>query len=490
MFESGTTYPPDHPFVRTWTVLLVLCWIHVLFIVPFKTGFLPLDYNWLFFTIDLASDLILFSQLFIAPHISKYIGGELVLEYDELNRHYMRSEFYLDLFCGIPIDTIVEMYGHFFASNDAVMMELYVTLARVPKMLLFYRLSEMINKRKINKYINHSFKRVSAQALLLCMLLHWVACGWIHVTNAFGFGSTEFVMPKEWESATLLEKYGYAVFWGLSKMTSSETGTGSPSTQLERNFAMLVSLAGIAAYASLMGSLANWVLSVSAEPDRIQAKIQTIHNFLRKRKLPKDLSEKISKHMEFTLYHEDDQEEKEIYEELPNRLRADIVMWRHKSLIASVPLFKTCSDKSIHELIVKLKRTVFAPNESIFQVGDIGESMYFINKGQVEVTSATGQIITRLSTGSFFGESALQEHKRSVSVHSVTFCDMMELTKENVIKVAEDDENLKQSLKQTSIKEPVEPEQDTTSQPVKAPNVPVLRNRSRGKAVFNNPMSS
>jgi CRP-like cAMP-binding protein len=448
------TYHPSHPFVTIWNSLLIFCWIHVLFIVPFKTGFLPLQHTWIFSIVDLSSDVILFVHtLYMAPRIARHIEGELITDYSELRSRYYASEFYLDMFCSIPIDTLFEMYSHLI-SHDALIMELYVTLARLPKLFLFQRLASMMNYQAVkwSKYINPAYLHMSAQLLLIFMITHWVGCGWVLLANTFGFGTTKFLMAKAWEHAPVWDKYQYAIFWGLSKMTSSDTGTGAPENQPERTFAMLVSLAGIAVYASLISSLSNLILGMATETDRVQAKIEKLHNYLRKKNMPKELSDRVSNHMEYKLYHEQDQEEREIMAELPNKLRAEIILWMHKSFIAAVPFLKNCSETLVRQLILKLKRTVFAPNEFVFHAGDPGDSMYFISKGQVEVRSTpNGPPLARIGTGSFFGEmDLLQNRGRVAFVKTLTFCDMLELRKRDLFEVAESDEDFIRQLREYS----------------------------------------
>jgi hypothetical protein len=345
------------------------------------------------------------------------------------------------------------MFGHFTSTEQAGMMELYITLARLPKLLLFQRLSKMMHYEavRLSKHINPAYLHMAAQLLLIMMLTHWVGCAWVLLANVFGFGSTRFLMAKTWENALVWDKYQYAIFWGLSKMTSSDSGTGAPEKPVERIFAMFVSLAGIAAYAALISSLSNYVLSMSNEGDRVQAKIEKVHNFLRKKHMPKELADRVSSHMEYKLYHEQDQEEREIFAELPNKLRAEIILYTHKSFIAAVPFLKNCNDRVVRQLILKLKRTVFAPQEYVFHAGDRGDSMYFISKGQVEVKNAHGNTIARITQGNFFGEmDLLQNRGRVASVKTLTFCDMLELRKKDLYEVAERDEDFVKQLKEYS----------------------------------------
>jgi hypothetical protein len=285
------------------------------------------------------------------------------------------------------------------------------------------------------------------------MVTHWVGCAWVLYSHYYGFGSDEFVMSKEWEKRSLFAQYEYALFWGLRQMTGGDTGTGAPENRSERVFAVFISLAGLTVYASIISSLAAIVQHVTEEQNNIQDKLENLHNYLRRKQIPNNLRSRITKYMEYKLYHEQDNQEREVFDELPESLKADVILHMNKSLVAKVPFLTGCSEKIMHELILKLKPTVFAPNEYIFRATEVGHTMYFICKGQVEILSPEGDSIVTLGSGSFFGEMALLGNGlRSATVKSLTFCDTLQLSKEDLFAVAEHNGSFYKELEETAEK--------------------------------------
>ena len=57
-------------------------------------------------------------------------------------------------------------------------------------------------------------------------------------------------------------------------------------------------------------------------------------------------------------------------------------------------------------LVVQLEPEVYLPGDRIIKMGDLGEDMYFIKMGLVQV-SIRGRPVSVLGTGSYFGEIAL-----------------------------------------------------------------------------------
>ena len=83
-------------------------------------------------------------------------------------------------------------------------------------------------------------------------------------------------------------------------------------------------------------------------------------------------------------------------------------------------------------LVLKLRPLQIAPNQFVFQQGQMGREMYFVSRGDVEVIGGDGNIICVLSKGSYFGEYAILSEtpiRRTASVRAKTFVDLLSLSK-------------------------------------------------------------
>ncbi|HET9491878.1 MAG TPA: FAD-dependent oxidoreductase [Methylomirabilota bacterium] len=82
-----------------------------------------------------------------------------------------------------------------------------------------------------------------------------------------------------------------------------------------------------------------------------------------------------------------------------------------------------------------ISRQHFEPGQVVFRQGDIGDLVYAIAKGEVEVTRESPggkpEILARLGPGQWFGEMALISHApRNATVHSATPLDVLTLDRE------------------------------------------------------------
>src|SRR6266568_7750222 len=77
----------------------------------------------------------------------------------------------------------------------------------------------------------------------------------------------------------------------------------------------------------------------------------------------------------------------------------------------------------------------FGPGETVFNEGDLGDSVYMIQQGECEVfklKQGRHQRVAALKSGEYFGEMALLSHKsRSATVKAVTPTRLLLIPKED-----------------------------------------------------------
>ena len=84
--------------------------------------------------------------------------------------------------------------------------------------------------------------------------------------------------------------------------------------------------------------------------------------------------------------------------------------------VARVPIFASLGVVTLSEIVGKLRTRYYPPRITVMRRGDVGDSMFFIASGEVEVRLPNGGSV-RLADGAFFGEMALLERQpRSASV--------------------------------------------------------------------------
>ncbi|MFM8538843.1 MAG: cyclic nucleotide-binding domain-containing protein [Planctomycetaceae bacterium] len=108
------------------------------------------------------------------------------------------------------------------------------------------------------------------------------------------------------------------------------------------------------------------------------------------------------------------------------------------ALIEQVPFFRNASSEFLRDLIPRLDARTFAPGEVLVHEGDVGDEMYFLTRGRVEVLRGLPpERLTSLTPGSFFGELAiLKDAPRAATVRALTDVEVYAVRRDGVVELA------------------------------------------------------
>lgn len=108
------------------------------------------------------------------------------------------------------------------------------------------------------------------------------------------------------------------------------------------------------------------------------------------------------------------------------------------NLIEQVSFFRNASSEFLRDLIPRLDARQFDPGETLVHEGDVGDEMFFLTKGQVEVLRGDpAQRLNVLREGSFFGELAiLRDAPRIATIRDLTVVEVYALRRDGVLELA------------------------------------------------------
>ncbi len=99
-----------------------------------------------------------------------------------------------------------------------------------------------------------------------------------------------------------------------------------------------------------------------------------------------------------------------LYAEQQGAIQAGVAVSRESNRLRRVPLFADLPQEPLEALAGRLASERFADGDTIIRQGDVGDKLYLLDRGQVEVTLSTPggeQPLNTLHEGDYFGEIAL-----------------------------------------------------------------------------------
>jgi len=396
----------------------------------------------LFYLIDFTGDIIFWIDIILAHFTQFFRNGMLVEDFSECRKRYHSGWFLIDFPASFPVDLgFIGFAPHIYAA------------ARLPRFLWIFRLSTYFTTwESYSNFPNGT--RIGKLFLAFFSIVHYVACLFYTIAAAEGFpdrsvaagfinGNWYLFERRDLDPSvgdfTVYEVYSRCLYWALTIMTGQGADPQTPATPRELWFTMFCVLTGLIVFAAVIGQVWTLISTLNEQQEAIRKKKDAFNSFMQYRKFPKRLKKRIRDYFEY-LQGGHGGDDEEILSELPAHLRADVYLHLNRKIIMAVPFFKGCPYGFVKTLAIKLKPILFAPEDVIIRIGDIGREMYFISQGVVRIIASDGSIVGRIGGGNFFGEVALlsSNSRRTASIVAESYVNAYILTASDLYDVLRD----------------------------------------------------
>lgn len=350
------------------------------------------------------------------------VDGEEVTSRKKIAIHYLRSWFIVDLIAATPFDLIFAQGWLSELSNAARSLRLfsprYIRILLMVQMLRIYHILPFLERTKKKELFNPGLIRLFFTIFVVLIIAHWVACGWL------GLGKIDPALDYQ-------TNYLKALYWCITTITTIGYGDITPTTNVQTIYAMFVQLTGAGMYGYIIGNLASMLANSDLARTQFRAKMEKIQTFMQYRDVPGDLQDSIRTYYDYLWNNRRGFDESAVLDELPSSLKVQVALHLNKEIIEKVPMFRGAPEEFIRQIVLNLKPVLYTPGDFIFRKGEMGDQMYFISRGKVEIVSEDGNTVyATLADGSFFGEIALLfSSERTASVRAAEYCDLYTLDK-------------------------------------------------------------
>src|SRR5262249_32736054 len=164
-------------------------------------------------------------------------------------------------------------------------------------------------------------------------------------------------------------------------------GVTPPHTSAEKLYAMLAMIFGVGVYGYVIGNVASLLTKIDPARTHHQENMQRLEAFMRSRDLPPALQERIRDYNAYAWEKRLGYDETTILSGLPTGLRREVILHLKRDVLEKVPFFRGADAPLISDLAQELRPLVTTPGEFLFRAGELGEEMYFITRGSVEIVS-------------------------------------------------------------------------------------------------------
>lgn len=397
-------------FRYIWDLLIAMLATYCSIEIPFR---LVMNYpaNSLISFADHLVIIAFIADLFVNFRSSIMRNGKWTADPKIISKKYLASWFIIDLIAAIPFEYIL-----LHAASPLFLM------ARLPKMLKLFNLINFKSKWEYTINFNPGLIRLALFFYFMGIGIHWISCGWLEIR----------IIET---GADMIKEYVKALYWSMTTVTTIGYGDITPDREriIEMVYTMIIQVLGAGAYGYIIGNIASLLANIDLAKVHHQERVDRIISFMRSKKFPVKLQERVHNYFNYLWESREGYDDSAVLEELPESFKLEFALLLNKGILEKVPMFKGADPNLIKEIVLFIKPCVYTPGDNICTYGEIGNKMYFINKGTVEVVSEDGsKVYATLKDGDFFGELALLlMQPRNATIRAVDYCDLYSLDKES-----------------------------------------------------------
>jgi hypothetical protein len=418
------TINPDSTLKEIWDILIAILTIFIAIEIPLRLAY---NYGITNIYVEITISVLLFIDIILNFFTEIYVKGIVIKNRKYIKRYYLRRFFIFDVLAAIPFSLLTLVFPQ-------IRWLRWMNLARLFKLL---RIQSLISKWRNHESVNPSVLRLGVFFFWILLIAHWVACMWIFIAI--------------FERLETIPTYLDSIYWCITTLTTVGYGDISPVTDLQKILTMIAMILGVGVYGFVIGNIASLLSNIDVVKTEFLKQMEDINSFLTYKSVPKRLKQKVQNYYQYVWHNRMAHCEYEVLSNLPPSLKNEISLHMHRNLIEQVPFFKNIDKCFLCEIIQLLKQTVFLPGDFIFRKGDVGNCMYFIGTGSVNVLLDDGStILATLKAGDHFGEIALiKKVARTRSVISNEYCILYALDKDDFDRLLEKFPQFKKHILET-----------------------------------------
>lgn len=410
---------PNSKFVATWNFITLSLLVYTSTILPYNVCFgdTTVIFTGLWY-IELLFDILFITDLILNFFIGYYddYNDRLIMTNKEIAKNYLQSWFLIDFVSTFPFNYIEYGMSSNQAMNQNNRINKLIRLTKLPrlhkiiKLFRFLRFLKFFKKNALFSYVanivkmSNGVKRILMAASLMLLLCHLFACIYHFSAKFSDYEENTWVYRINLIDKSDTKKYFTAFYYSIVTMTAIGFGDIPAYTLTEKAITLLMCLCGIAFYSFGIANLSIVISNMHSETVNLHLKLKTLNDFAKKVPIKNDTYIRITQIFEHDLHHHISYNFDKFLEEIPMKLRVELLFQLNESFIRITRFFYNKTPNFVADIVDKWKRIDFQKKTYIYFEGELPYDIYFIKKGSAVYLDDEGNDIYRFKKGALLGE--------------------------------------------------------------------------------------
>lgn len=332
----------------------------------------------------------------------------------------------IDVLAIIPFDLLFYFSGPAGAiSVKTIKLLRMIRLVRIVKVFQVFSSMPLIS----------GWLKISLAFVSSMIVVHWFSCFWI-------------MFHPQPENMDRTSYYIECFYWTVTTLTTVGYGDITPKTNAGRIYTMFVMFIGVGVYGFVIGNISRIFSESARYKEQGREKLAELNAFMKYYHIPSKLQSAVFNYYGHLNNKRLSDNDTQIISELPHALKQELQVYMNMKLIRNLPVFQFCSISCLREVSSCLEQKFYSPGDTIINIGEIGDEMFIIGHGMVDVITEEGKTVAQLHEGQFFGEAALiTETTRNANIRAGTYTDLYRLSKDDFLNIIRHYPELLDSIK-------------------------------------------
>ncbi|ETW08777.1 hypothetical protein, variant 2 [Aphanomyces invadans] len=383
---------PMGPFRRRWDIVSLCLLLYTATCTPLQLSF-PTHLDMALLTkLDLFVDCFFLMDVCLNCVSTYEVRGRFERQLPRIMMRYLRSWLFMDLVASFPYN-IVTLY---IANVDDGL--------RLFKLLLLTRFLRILTRLEYSLLVKSTVSGLVKFFILVMMTSHFFSCGFYRLSVPNQVDG--WVARHSLGNRTLYDKYVTCFYWSIMTMTTVGYGDVTGQTTPERLWSIFAMVNGAWIFGYGITNVVSMVSNLNMADTQFQRKMDFVNKYMDVRDLPLELRAEIREFYFNTRITVDSKlkNESKILSEMSALLRSKVALAINDSVLNKMPFFEGADHNFLMELALSMKMVCMPPHEEVIIEGEIGEEMFFIFRGAVEVLKVGIQVAV-LGEKQYFGKT-------------------------------------------------------------------------------------
>ena len=297
---AWTVDPMTSKFANFWDGVLSAGTLFTAIVTPAEVGFIDnVSLNWIFFCNQLVNAIFVFDLCFNFFLHYQLANDDWVRDHGRIIRHYLRTNFCIDLLVSFPFELI-----YFFGGGHESLRGMrLLRIIRIVKLLRLMRTSRLVHRYRADLSLSFGFMNVAFFVVASILSAHWIACAWgaagrsSSVENSWMAAFRDQDDDPAWSINAPKNQYLISLYFSIMTLTTVGYGDVGPKNLSEYALLVFAMLLGGFLWAYIIGAVCGSVANLDRVKMRHQQRYDQINNLLVREQITWDLASKIRSYL-------------------------------------------------------------------------------------------------------------------------------------------------------------------------------------------------